>query len=512
MKKKLAALLCGVMCVGAFTGCSDTELAYLKMSKDMMDTMAACRVEGSMEADVDLDALQDFIADIAAASGSEADPLLYNGEELSGKKTVDIDYDMHMNIDTLEYDMSFEVEYEGKKYDLGTMYYSLNKGIFVTADTLMGVYQMAGDLMEGYEDHYVMSDAFAKDFKQMLAEEKYIELISVQDLTGWDTGAAMPEMDYGDLYDAAFKFYEDVLKGFETDMVKAVDGGYEIQADGREAAELLVNLLYFIAENPEQVLDATEAYMMSVVEQVPVGTAEEAAAAEQEMAALFAEARASQADFVAAAEQFAIILEGLLADASVGMVLDSFSYEADVKKVGDGFVTTGAYVVSNDGKEVCSLKETSTMKKYTAALTFPQSGMTVEELEEKMEALENKYNPVTGVSVTWGWEPEGREATVYTMRAEEVIFGGGTEWTDLVIQEGRAYLPLRLIAESLGEEVGWDKSTKTPYVMQDGQRVDMKGLLQDSKAFVGVRDFEKLGYTVTYIPYEDGMKEALIER
>ena len=152
------------------------------------------------------------------------------------------------------------------------------------------------------------------------------------------------------------------------------------------------------------------------------------------------------------------------------------------------------------------------MKKYTAALTFPQSGMTVEELEEKMEALENKYNPVTGVSVTWGWEPEGREATVYTMRAEEVIFGGGTEWTDLVIQEGRAYLPLRLIAESLGEEVGWDKSTKTPYVMQDGQRVDMKGLLQDSKAFVGVRDFEKLGYTVTYTPYEDGMKEALIER
>ena len=42
MKKKLAALLCGVMCVTAFTGCSRTELAYLKMSKDLMDTMSSC--------------------------------------------------------------------------------------------------------------------------------------------------------------------------------------------------------------------------------------------------------------------------------------------------------------------------------------------------------------------------------------------------------------------------------------------------------------------------------------
>ena len=32
MKKKLAALLCGVMCVGAFSGCSTDELGYLKMA------------------------------------------------------------------------------------------------------------------------------------------------------------------------------------------------------------------------------------------------------------------------------------------------------------------------------------------------------------------------------------------------------------------------------------------------------------------------------------------------
>ena len=55
MKRKLAALMCGLMCVTAFTGCSSTELSYLKMSSDLLDTMAACRVEGKMQADIDFD-------------------------------------------------------------------------------------------------------------------------------------------------------------------------------------------------------------------------------------------------------------------------------------------------------------------------------------------------------------------------------------------------------------------------------------------------------------------------
>ena len=32
--------------------------------------------------------------------------------------------------------------------------------------------------------------------------------------------------------------------------------------------------------------------------------------------------------------------------------------------------------------------------------------------------------------------------------------------------------------------------------MKDGERIDMKGKLKDGRAFVGVRDFEKLGYTI----------------
>lgn len=513
MKKKLAALLCSVMCVGAFTGCSSTELAYLKMSKELLDTMETCKVSGTMQAEMDFDALEGFVADIEKATNAEMGmSLTMDGEEmLAGKKAVTVDYDMNMNLDTLEYDMAFDVTYEGKKYDLGTMYYSLTDGVYVTSDTLWGAYQMMDDAMKDYDDYddsYLFSDAFAKDLKAVLAEDKYIELVSVEEMAGVDMEEVMPEDGMSNLYDAAITFYQDVLDGFETGMVKEIPGGFAVQADGKEVAQLLVDLLDFVAQNPEQVINATETYMNVVMENMELGTPE----AKAEMADLFAMARASQDDFVAAAADMKEMLAEVIKDQSVAMLLDSFSYEAEVKKAGDGFVSKADYDVTHKGKKVICLMTTSTITKSNVAISMPKTAISVDELTVKLATLENKYNPVTGVTMSWGWDDTSNEADLYMMRAEDSIFGEDYDFTDLIVKDGRAYLPLRVICDALGENVGWENATKTPYVMQDGKRVDMKGLLQDGRAFVGVRDFEKLGYTVTYTSYEDGYKEAVIAR
>lgn len=42
------------------------------------------------------------------------------------------------------------------------------------------------------------------------------------------------------------------------------------------------------------------------------------------------------------------------------------------------------------------------------------------------------------------------------------------------MKNGRAYLPLRDICDMLGEDVGWEKTTKTSYVMQNGKRVNIE--------------------------------------
>lgn len=521
MKKKLAALLCGVMCVGDFTGCSSTELAYLKMSKDMMDTMESCKVEGTMQAEVDLQGMQEFMNCVAEATYGEFGAEESDVEMPSGKKTVLVDYDMNMNMDTLAYDMSFDVTYEGRAYDLGTMYYSMTDGVYVTTDTLWGVYQMAGELMEGYEYSYIFSDSFAKDFQKILAEDEYVELVSTDYLTGVDVGSVLPESSMNDLYDAVFTFYEDVLDGFETGMVKQINGGYAIKADGQEVAQLLVDLLDFVAENPEQIIDATEAYMTVVMDSAMAGSPEEAAAVQEELAAMFEQARASQADFVDAAAQMSAILADTIQEPGVAAVLDAFSYDAKVKKNGNGFDSTAAYTITNKGKQVLSLTTDAVMKESDVKVTMPNGGMTVDELNEKLAVLENtKYNPVTGVSVTWGMYGETDYADLYAMRsvAEGTYFSSNYNWSELIVEDGRAYLPLRAICDLLKEEVGWENSTKTPYVVKDGERMDMKGKLQDGRAFVGVRDFEKLGYTVTYTSHKDAYddmcnyKEVVIEK
>ena len=518
MKKKLAALLCGVMCITAFTGCSRTELNYLMMSKDLMDTMSSCKVEGSMQADIDFDAFENMMDGVAKATGADSEPVETG---MDGKKSLKVDYDMNMNIDTLEYDMSFDVAYGGKSYDLGKLYYSLDKGVYVTSDTMWGIYQIYGDLMDSNKDQYIMSDAFAQDFKTVLAEDKYIELVSVEQLTGVDVDSVVPEQNMSELYDAVFTFYEDVLDGFETGMVKEINSGYQIKANGREVAQLLADLLHFVGDNPEQVIDATEAYLMTVMNSVEAGTPEETAAVKAEMAALFAEGRASQDDFVAAAEQMAVMVESLMQYPGADIVLDSFNYIATVKKVGDSFNSVAAYTVKHDGKMVAKLVTDSVLKKDDVQIFFPVNSITVDELNEKLAKLEDKYNPVAGVSVTWGMYGGGSEyADIHTMRsvAEGSYFGSNYNWSDMIIEDGRAYLPLRLIAETLGEEVGWENSTKTPYVVQNGERIDMKGKLQDGKAFVGIRDFEKLGYTVTYMSHKDEFdsyfdyKEVVIEK
>ena len=506
MKKKLAALLCGVMCMSGFTGCSDTELAYLKMSSDLIDTMSSCKISGQMKVEADLDVMQDFIVDVAEAANSG---VAVFGEELSGKKSVKLDYEMQMDLDMLEYVMDFDLSYEGRKYDLGELYYSLTEGVYYSADGVWGMYEIAGDLTsEAYADSYFFSEAYAADLKTALAEERYIELLSAEEMTGLNMEEALEQKGFDDLFDAVFTFYEDVFKDFETGMVKEIPGGFSMEADGHAVAKLFADFLDFMAANPDQVLDATEAYMTAVVDWSAV-SAEEGA----EITELFAEARAYKEEFVSVVSEISAIVKAAMEEESVQLVLDSFEYEAMVKKENGGFISQERYLVAHEGTPVCSIVSDSVMKATVTEVKIPADGMAADELGRKLEELNDKHNPVTGVAVNWGWEATETEAMLYPLRAETAPFGmtDGAAWTTLIVQDGRAYVPLREICELLDEEVIWDRTTRTAFVRVDGLKTEVESILQNGSAYVGVREFEKMGYAVSY-SNEYGMKEALIQK
>ena len=77
-----------------------------------------------------------------------------------------------------------------------------------------------------------------------------------------------------------------------------------------------------------------------------------------------------------------------------------------------------------------------------------------------------------------------------------LIFSSGA--MDVHIVKGRTYLPVRTIGEAMNETVGWNSKIKQAYIVKNGKTINLAGDIFNSRAFIKIRDFEKLGYTVTW--------------
>ncbi|MDD4801531.1 MAG: copper amine oxidase N-terminal domain-containing protein [Syntrophomonas sp.] len=77
-------------------------------------------------------------------------------------------------------------------------------------------------------------------------------------------------------------------------------------------------------------------------------------------------------------------------------------------------------------------------------------------------------------------------------------FTGSSSVMNVVIADNKTYVPLRLVAESLGENVVWDKATGKAYIEQNGKRIIMDGIIVDNQTLVSSRSFEGLGYQVNW--------------
>ena len=64
--------------------------------------------------------------------------------------------------------------------------------------------------------------------------------------------------------------------------------------------------------------------------------------------------------------------------------------------------------------------------------------------------------------------------------------------------ENQTYLPMRQIAQLLGEEVGWDAANSRAYVLKNGVEIDLTGVIIDGRTYIKTRDFAKLGYQVNW--------------
>lgn len=512
MRKKLAALLCAVMCIAAFTGCSNTELGYLQMSADMLNKLEVCEASGKVNVDLDVDAMKEYVTDISKAAGYTDEMIgesLEGLKDFDGKKSVVVDYTIKMDMNNLDYYLNMDVTYGGKKYDMGDMYFAMKDGIYVSGDTVWGMYQLMKDMADENEGSYLLNEDFAKELKAALGENKYISLMSMKELglTDEEMKDIVPEGGFGDLYASVMDFYKNAFSGFTTNMVSEVSGGYKIQADGKAVAQLLVDLLDYVGNNPDTVLSATTTYMMDVMKAMD-SSQEDIDAFKAQMDA----AKEDAASIKATTDSLKTMLQQAIEQPAVSKTLNSMAYEATVTKDGAAFNSKEVFSITNGSKSVLKVSSDGTVKAGSGKVTAPTASISASDLEEKIAAVEEKYNPVTGVTVLWGWEGDS-EAMLTKERAEDSFFSSANDFdvAEYVVQDGRVYLPLRVICEAMGENVEWNNAEKTAYIVRGEEKTAMDGILQDGKSFISVRDFEKLGYTVDYQTV-DGLKQATVSK
>ena len=510
MRKKLAALLCAVMVIGAFTGCSSAELGYLQMGADMLTKMQVSETKGKVNVTLDADAMKTYVAGISGSADAAATKeALAELDAFTGKKSAVIDYTIKMDMKTLAYYADLDVTYAGKSYDLGDMYFDMKDGVYVSGKTVWGVYEITKDVVGKDGASYLSNEEFAKDLKAIVDGSGYINLISMKDmgLTDEDLAELVPAGGYTDLYASAMDFYKNAFSGFTTNMVSEVSGGYKFKADGKAVAKLFVDVLDYVGNNPDTVLGATTSYMMDVMKTMNAPEEEKA-----DMKAQLEAVAKDAAAFKAGVDQIKAAVEAGIAQPEVSKVLNSFSYEATVTKAGEGFNTVENFAITDGGKSVLNVTGTSTMKPSSGTISVPAKSVNKEDFEKKLSALNDKYNPVNAVTVLWGWEGDS-EAMLTLDRVEESFFSnaGGIDFAEYVEADGRVYLPLRDICEALGETVEWNNAEKKAYIVRDGAKTAMDGMIQDGKSFISVRDFEKLGYKVAYEKVED-LKQVTVTK
>lgn len=498
MRKKWIAFLCALLCMALFAGCSPAETGYLRMNREVMGTMQKSEAKGSVDVTLNFDELKSMVAKTATAAGASketVDTTLADMKDLSGKKQATIDYTMQMELEPLGYVINAVVTYDGQKYPLGDIYFSLEKGVYISKETVLTYYQILGEILGKTDSVFYQNPEFVKEWKALLDNTGYICVADAEDLSMGATpdADALAKMDMNKLMDAVLNMYEKGFSGFTTGMVSEVAGGYHISVNGTQLKEMLLNLIQYTSDNPVQVMEAVKEYLDAVLEFT--GDLQENS---QDLTDAFEEMKANPEELKNVFVQLKEVVKALLAQEVVGIWLDGFTYEADMVKKGAGYEAQELYTLKNGSNVAIQLNSKQTVQKTDKGVAFPGASVSIDEFAEKAEKLVEKYNPVEEISVVWRPAEEEKTAEVSIVRAEDLPMFDEQESVEYQVVDGRVYLPARTICEKIGLDMNWDKAKRTVSVVKDGKPVSMNTRLIDGVSYMGVRDLKQLGYEVSY--------------
>jgi hypothetical protein len=469
-KRTMSFMLSLVMLLSVLTGCSTNELGYLSLSREL-----AALTQFSFENTTNIEVSEEV-------AGED-----YNAAiNLKGKANLDDLNSIYMDVD-----VTFSIN--GVESTEPINFIIADNNVYASKNMVLQIIKfdemVNGEATESVE---VINDLYNNGLKD-------VEYILLSDLGEMDS--IEYRTDYKEMQDDAIDYITTAFKGFDSKLITKINGGYSVKLTSQSALEFVERLIVYVSEHREHVFDETVKY----VENLYNNTEFEGMTSE-EKEEIIAELKASRQDFYDFLDEAVMILE---TDelASLEELVRGSSIKQDVVKTGTTYKENSSVEIVYEGTSIGKLSaETLVTPENVEKVSVTESVMTLEEAESLYAKTENKINPAQTMQLMW-------YADDYDLDVDITRKSGKTDWNTqpYTIIENRVYLPLRYIGETFGEEVYWDNDARKAYVIRGNEKIDMTGVIVESRTMVKVRDFEKLGYKITYT-LDGEISTAVIEK
>ncbi|GEM_PF-602089 len=485
IKRKISLFLAVFMLISMLAGCNVNEIGYMNLSAEM-NKLTQIEIKNSTQIEI---------------------PKEITGKDVNSK--LDIDIQGEANIDDFNkayLNLNIKFELDGKGNTSPIKFMMIDNKFYVSKNILSEMLKFRDDLnLELDETEVLIAEKLVEELKDV----EYIVLPNQYGISGMEelknSNISVTYKDNKAIIESAKKYLTNAFKGFESKFIKKTGNGYIMELNAKDVWSFVSRLVKYISENKELIFDETIKYLETVYANMEIKEGAEAV-----------DTKSAIEEFKALKEDFYKGIDEIYKSIETMETEDKEELDKIINMFGQSYLKNEIYKEGNtygqkiDAKIIVegilsgSIKSKTTISpKAVKNALAPNKAITTEEIDELNKKLENKYNPVKIIEISWyrDYPEDGADIDIY--RAN-----GNADYTNqpYVMKDGRIYLPFEDIFEVLVEKNQWywsAENNRAYFLLSDGQEFYMEGLTINGEAMIRVKDFEQLGFTVEYIQGED---------
>lgn len=473
--KLLTVFLLLSMVVTLAVGCSQEELGFLELQKEINElTVSECSAEMVLS-------LKGLPAPVTA---DPTELLLYNLLE----KGITVSYNGKADLEnkTMDYTFSYFNDISGTEHEISRIICKDNI-MYIKIDTLGDFLKVIGDTIGEPEASREFEEIFGDTEYLSMTTEEYLQISEFPEdfpLTSVYQTSFM-NTDLNKIFQKLMLGLPEAYQNYTTGLVVKNGNSYTWEMTGKEAIEFFGGFLRYSLEN----IPDLEKWLVSFInnlseeEMTLLGMEPQQKAEMQLFLSMFAmELAEDKETYLQAIDEG---IAEILKDETVQKIAEGINISYALGKNGpDSYTSNCSFDLTfNENNTQIGLQLTGNAqinKTAPFALTLPTSGiMTYTEFL-------NKITKTMEIQI---------DTNSYTLTDAN---GVSQNYLEVKNIENQTYLPMRQIAQLLGEEVGWDAANSRAYVLKNGFEIDMTGVIVDGRTYIKTRDFTKLGYKVEW--------------